>query len=246
VTPEQEEQVRRALAAAAAQEGSPTMPPEVVTRLDGVLDELAAPRRAARAPHEVADEVTARRRRRWPQVLVAAAAVSVVGLAGAAVVTDQLTGSGSGSSSAGSASSTDDGGGAAAGQGARGTEKGPVPSEVPEAAGGDGSSDRAGPPPELRTATLGRDVERVLAGRGAFALRGRGLSGPAQGQSSAEGNAATCAVPATRRGDRLLAVRLDGQAATLVVGPVRQGARVARVYACDRADAPAARTVVRP
>ena len=56
MTPEQEEQVRRALAAAAGRQdpdspASPeSMPPEVAARLDGVLAELAAPRRAGSDP----------------------------------------------------------------------------------------------------------------------------------------------------------------------------------------------------
>ena len=48
MTPEQEEQVRAALAAAGPDEPTP-MPPEVVARLQGVLDELAEPRVTAQA-----------------------------------------------------------------------------------------------------------------------------------------------------------------------------------------------------
>ena len=51
VTPEQEEQVRRALAAAAGPDAAPPrMPPEVVARLDGVLAELADARVTAAGP----------------------------------------------------------------------------------------------------------------------------------------------------------------------------------------------------
>jgi hypothetical protein len=121
-----------------------------------------------------------------------------------------------------------------------------VPSQVPGAAGGDGTADQAGAAPELRTATLDQDVARVLSTPRVFALRERGGSGLAQGQSSAQAAPVTCAVPTTRRGDRLVAVRLDGRPATLLVGPLRQGARATAVYSCNRADTPVARTVVRP
>jgi hypothetical protein len=68
----QEEEVRRLLAA--ARHAGPT-PPEVVARLDAVLDELGGePSRAA----PVVD--LARRRRRVASLLVAAAAVVVVGI----------------------------------------------------------------------------------------------------------------------------------------------------------------------
>ena len=92
MTPEQEEQVRAALAAAGPDEPTP-MPPEVVARLQGILDELVEPRVTAQAqaqagdPGPAAGTLARRRRRRWPDVLVAAAAVVVIAGAGAAVVT---------------------------------------------------------------------------------------------------------------------------------------------------------------
>ena len=84
MTPEQEEQVRRALRATARGDEPATMPPEVAARLDDVLAELTA----SRAEHPVHDDELARRRhRRWPNVLVAAASVVVIALAGGAVAT---------------------------------------------------------------------------------------------------------------------------------------------------------------
>lgn len=256
MTPEQEEQVRRALAATAAHEDS-SMPPEVAARLQGVLSELVAPRSGAAQPEDSGrDELAARRRRRWPQVLAAAAAVSVIGLGGTAVVTGWLTGQPD-STTAGRASTQADDGradsaegageGAGEGGGRGGDQKALVPSEVPDAFGEDGSPAQDATTPRLRTATLARDVKRVLgADPSPSTVRGRRQPGTTPEFAPEDGAAASCAVPVTRRGDRLLAVRLDGRAATLVLGPVREGTREARVYSCDRADAPLARTVVRP
>jgi hypothetical protein len=65
MTPEQEEQVRRALVAAArAEDEHPPLPADVADRLDTVLDELLAPRTTAAAPSGD-DELARRRRRRW-------------------------------------------------------------------------------------------------------------------------------------------------------------------------------------
>ena len=111
VTPEQEEQVRRALAAAARAEDAETpatMPPAVAARLDGVLAELVQSRSttqaASPAPGRGPDELAAHRARRRLNVLVAAAALAVIAAAGGAVVTGGLGGAG-GSSDGGAASS---------------------------------------------------------------------------------------------------------------------------------------------
>jgi hypothetical protein len=72
LTPAQEDEVRRLLADARHTE---PMPPDVVSRMDGVLDDLAAePSRRAPVVHLAA------RRRRAASLLVAAAAVVVVGI----------------------------------------------------------------------------------------------------------------------------------------------------------------------
>jgi hypothetical protein len=219
MTPEQEEQVRAALAAAGPDEPTP-MPPEVVARLQGVLDELAEPRLAAQAQdRHPAAGTPARRRRRWPDLLVAAAAVAVIAGAGAAVVT---RGFGAGSSptgdSAGSSSRAESTPGAAGGSAATGPSA--------RALAGDGSV-----VPRLRTASLRADLRRLAAdGR----LRGpAGTRGPGG-----------CARPVLHVGERLVAVRLDGRLATLVTGPVTDGTREARVYSCGDVTTPVARASV--
>ena len=120
LTPEEEE-VRRLLAA--ARHTGPT-PPEVVARLDAVLDELGSePSRAA----PVVD--LARRRRRAGSLLVAAAAVVVVGIGVGQVVSPQ---GGGDAAESGAATSQQDRGEAAAQpkpQGGDGEEAAPAPVE---------------------------------------------------------------------------------------------------------------------
>lgn len=249
MTPEQEEQVRRALAATTRRDADATMPPEVVARLEGILDELAAPRRAAAHRGEAADrgsrldELGARRRRRRPDVLVAAAAVSVIAFAGAAVATGGFglgRGPGESSTSATSSSSRDEvtaprsesTRGAAPNGDAGGAAPG-TPGQ-PRSLTAGGAADR-----RLRTATLTHDVQRLAGDASAFAARGEanGTAGP-----SAE---TSCAQPAIGRGEQRIAVRLDGRPATLVLGVPADGTRAARVYSCDDAATPRATTRVR-
>ncbi len=115
MTPEQEEQVRRALRAAAQADDPGRMPPEVANRLDEVLADLAGPKGQ---PKEhvgaAADELAARRKRRWPNVVVAAAAVAVIVAVGGAVATGGFgtLGGGGDSTSAEKAASSDAGGAA--------------------------------------------------------------------------------------------------------------------------------------
>ena len=241
MTPEQEEQVRRALAAAgrAESEGERgSLPPDVAARLDHVLAELVHGRSQAAGtqagtPSGQPDELAARRRRKWPNVLVAAAAVAVIAAAGGAVVTRGLGTSG-GDSGASSASS-DTGGGAA--QDRVRPESGLVASPAPSDGGGFVAPV---PVPRLRTATLGADVRRAAAA----------LTSPAKNAEGAGGNsarAAACATPAAPRGADVVDVRLDGKRATLVLDPPADGARVARIYSCDDPSTPVAtRTVPRP
>jgi hypothetical protein len=257
VTPEQEEQVRRALAAAVGRQdpdspASPeSMPPEVAARLDGVLAELAATRRAGSDPVDapgtatragddgVADPARAHRRR-WPRVLVAAAALAVVALGGTAVVTGALIPTGSGdATSAGSASSEtrDDTGG----------QQKPAPSAgaglaAPRTAGGDTSAAA----PVLRSAHLQGDVGRLLRGGvAAFAAPQReGASASPPSPTGARAPAAGCARPATAAGDRLVAVRLDGRRATLLLRPAGGGTQEAQVYSCGDPVTPVATTTV--
>ncbi len=237
MTPEQEEQVRRALAAAGRAESDGergSLPPDVAARLDNVLAELVQGRSLsapapAGTPAGQPDELAARRRRRWPNVLVAAAAVAVIAAAGGAVVTRGLGTSG-GDSGASSASS-DTGGGAA--QDRVRPESGVAPSPS------DGGRFVAPVPAvRLRTATLDADVRRAAAA----------LTSPAKNAEGAGGSsarAAACATPAVPRGADVVDVRLDGERATLVLDRPTDGTRVARIYSCDDASSPVATRTVR-
>jgi hypothetical protein len=234
VPPEQEEQVRRALAATArAEDGdsSPTLPPDVADRLDGVLAELVAGRAARDAGRAVpagSDEVAARRARRWPNVLVAAAAVAVIVAAGGAVA---IRGLGGGSGSETSASSDSAGGSTSQDRAA------PEAGAVPSPARGDTGSKALGAVsvPRLRSASLAHDVQALADAVPAGAL--------APGRAGDPG-AGSCVSPRAPRGAVVLAVRLDGRAATLILDPARGGTREARVYSCADAASPVATTSV--
>jgi hypothetical protein len=255
VTPEQEDEVRRALAAAAHPErlqaadepggrppADPRMPADVAARLDEVLEALVAPRTGAR-------------KRRWPQALAVAAAAAVVVGAGAAVVTRGLPSAGSDSSAssatdsrAGSDRSGDSGsdpggdsGGDPGAPTARKTSGGPLAAQ-PQSPSSDDEGSRTGAGPrapapgratrlELHRATLQRDLERLLAA-GPTALR------------RAEAEQPACSAPALRAGEQRLAVRLDGRPATLVLGVPTGGRRAAGVYSCSDPRTPLSRTTV--
>jgi len=241
VTPEQEEGVSRALAEVARGQALPTgdagapdppMPPDVVARLDGVLEELAAPRRGAGGTDELAA-----RRRRSPHVLVAAAAACVIALAGAAVVTRGFGtapgGSGTESTTAGRSlpgSQEDREPGASGGAVTPRGEGVPAPPVEPRALRPGASAGAAADGPELHRATLAGDVQGVLDGRR---------------QRTGTPTATTCRTPTVRRGEEVLAVRLDGRRATLLLGAPRDGRRSAAVLSCTRPGTPLARTSVR-
>jgi len=244
VTPEQEEQVARALAETARHEPVPPIPAEVAARLDDVLADLvtertardgtAAGREQTAAERAVAsvDEVAARRRSRRPSWLTAAAAVALIAAAGAAVATD-----GFGTTSSSDSASTSAGGSS--------TVESPPPDAARDGAGSEAaapesSAVRAGAP-RLRTSSLAADVQRALAADvttvpGRPGSRRKALTGPPTGTP--------CATPPTGPGERVLAVRLDGKPATLVLGVVRGDSRSARVYSCDDVASPMARATV--
>ncbi len=218
MTPEQEEQVRRALRAAAQADEPVQMPPEVANRLDAVLADLAGP------PKEQvgADELASRRNRRWPNLLVAAAAVAVIAVAGGAVATDGFgTLGGGGEASTSSAKS--------AASSTPSSTPSPTPSPTPGSSNGlTGEAAKPGVP-LLHSTTLTSDVQRLLRARHSF-------TGGLDKAPESTGKAAVhCARPFTGRGSALFVVRLDGRPATLVVGPVRDGRRQARIYSCDGA-----------
>ena len=90
MTPDEQEVVRRALAATPP---PGPMPPQVASRLEATITELAAVRAAelaagtGNATGTLAD-LESRRRRRWPRVLVAAASVAVLAYGVGAVLQD--------------------------------------------------------------------------------------------------------------------------------------------------------------
>jgi hypothetical protein len=226
VTPEQEEEVRRALAAAAGAERGERrdapVPPQVAARLDAVLADLVAERSAAAdRPDELAD----RRARRWPQVLVAAAAVAAIALTGGVVALNAAGGGGESSTYGDSGGSTLDSGGDL--------------QATPESAGspGDGGALAAVPAPRLRTATLRLDVQRLLAGGPGARL------GPEPAPADGSQRPA-CVSPQPSDGADVVDVLLDGRPATLVVDPATGGAREARVYSCSDSGRVLARTLV--
>lgn len=262
MTPEQEEEVRRALAAAARADEPLPMPPEVVTRLTDVLEGLVRDRQptAGAQPtgeldpaghlHEPEDELAPRRdlrrARRRPAALVAAAAVVAAGLVGSAVATDGF-GLGTGSSSTtagGTASRTENAptpGSAATGpQQATGTDGAAgVPTPGSGSSGSVRTFGRPSPAvPRLRTATLTRDLRLLVAGTAA------GPRAAAPGPAAGPGAGPDCARPAVQPGDRRVPVLLDGRPATVLLGPVRAGSRTARVFSCADGATPLTRVTL--
>jgi hypothetical protein len=261
VTPEEEERVRRALAEAGAgdRSGKNSTPPEVVARLDEVLDGLVVARGATAVPGAGGgDDLARHRRRRWAGVLVAAAALAAIALGGPAVLRGLTSTTGSASTDSAGASSAQSGSppdGTAGGQGS-------------PPAGAKGLASGALPPPELRSASLRRDVERAVVASVAAPGDAAGAPGQSSGQSSpnASGQSSpnpsggtsggtssrraeiACDLPAippaftASSGADVIAVRLDGRPATLVVAAPRNGTRVARVYACNGGPEAAATT----
>ncbi len=237
MTPEEEEQVRRALAATARAEDestSPGMPPDVANRLDGVLAELVGARSTRDTAPSVppGDELAARRARRWPNVLVAAAAVAVIAAAGGAVAIRGLGGDSANDSSA----SSD----AAAGDAYQDDKAAPEAGTAPSPTDGDTGSRAlaALPVPRLRSSSLAADVQAV-EDAGPVGDLASGAEAP-----DASAGRVGCVIPPAPRGADVVAVRLDGRRATLVLGPPHSGTREARVYSCADGGTPVARTTV--
>jgi hypothetical protein len=231
VTPDQEEQVRRALGAVARAEDGPErqgIPHDVADRLDEVLHELVAGRSAPARTLSAAvgqDELAARRHRRWPNGLVAAAAVAAIAAAGGAVVTG---GFGLGGQSDSNAGSTSD-----AGVAPKDNERG-LPG--PSLSSGPSGGQMALRIPRLSSDTLRRDVERVVANGPAANLSprkdGRRFAVPRHAAG------VPCRRPAVPSDTDVVDVYLNAEPATLVLGPpVKDGTRVARVYSCANGSA---------
>ena len=225
MTPEQEEEVRRTLAAA-ANDRAP-MPPDVAGRLDDVLADLVAARQ--REPLEegtgAADE---RGARRWPRVFVAAAVVCLIAL-GSLAVRRSVTSGDTGATSSASAPATVDKGGGSGDE----TPSGAAPS----AGSSRGLAQEVLPAPRLHRATLQQDLRRVVA---AVPLSESGRTPLAR---RPDGSTA-CRTPPRGRDADVVAVLLDEQPATLVLGAPSNGTRQALVYACADVSAPVATTRV--
>jgi hypothetical protein len=231
--PEDEETVRRLLAEAG---GPLATPPEVRARLEETLADLVASRADAhRAEPEAADptgdgavvtRLAPGRRRRWPALVAAAAALFVVGYGTATVV--QQSGGGVGEADSAGSAGQEEGGGPAADTGGgavRGLEgtaraQGDAPGEAaPDVTGafrGPGA-----PAPVL----AGGDLDPWALGSGAVARA------PSPGTPLVT----VCAPPPTDAGEAAYRVRFRGIPATLVLGPVSHGRRVAVVYGCASA-----------
>ena len=233
MTPEQEEQVRRALGAVARAEDGPErqgIPHDVAARLDEVLHELVVSRTARTTSSPVAgqDELAARRQRRWPHGLVAAAAVAARAPGGGGGATQGVGGGGSPSGAAPTrpSGSTDQ---VAPEDGRRGlAPKTPSP--------GDGGGNLTPEIPSLSSRTLTRDVEQVVAlGREAYLSppknNGRKMAPPLHAAG------VPCQRPAVPARAKMVDVRLDGEPATLLLGPLKDKTRVAQVYSCVNASA---------
>jgi hypothetical protein len=242
MTPEQEEQVRRALASLPDE----TMPDDVAARLDARLEQLHAERAGEGRPEEKrSDEPTAitgpsgdpaRRNRRWPAVLVAAALIAVVGIGLGNVLDDQVTGT------AGDAPQYAESGGESAEKAPRALEgrDGELPPAKESYAGATSSVPKrmalTDERVELHSDTLAEDVAEVVTVRlpraAADDVRAEdtGKAGPSARLSRLF---APCRLPLTSPGDRLVAARLDGAPATLVLRAPEDGTRVAQVYSCD-------------
>ena len=244
ITPEQEEQVRRALAAAAEAEdagASTRMPPAVAARLDGVLAELVRGRAAstgddaaaadAAGPDAGRDQLAARRARRRLTVLVAAAAAVVVAAAGGTVATDGLGGFDGGRESAASSDSK-------AGDSRSGVV-GPQPEALAPSGGpsGDRSDLSSRAEPLLRSGSLASDIRRVARSVPTDTSPGQD---PLEGAARNRG----CHRPVAPRGADVVDVRLDGVPSTLVLDPAKGGTREARVYSCADGSKPVATSTV--
>ena len=228
LTAEDEERVRRALAASAP--GPAAMPDEVAARLDDVLAQLVADRAPGTdADTEGTDELAGRRRARWPRLLVAAASVAALAL-GSGIVLRAVTGSGGSADTTGAASTSSRTAERPSNPDALGAQGGPA--GAPSAATPEAAKLRRlqvlVPLPRLHTVSLDADIRRA-SGRD---VRRNAMSYSSGTSPSQTPDGYACALPAPVRGGRLLAVRLDGERATLVLRKAADGARVAEVYSC--------------
>ena len=220
LTDEQEEEVRRLLADARHDE---PMPPDVVDRLDRVLDDLAD-EPARRAP--VVD--LAARRRRVASLLVAAAAVVVVGV-GLGQLVGTTSGEDAGESSmpaeAGSAADSDDG--------ALRQDPGAGEAE-PEAGAGNAASDRLmvkGKSFVVSPDELSRDLRKVQL----YAERNAALEQMDRLDDAPLAQLASCPTKGLGEGT-YVSISYGDQSAILVLRPPEGETQVADVYLCGSRD----------
>jgi hypothetical protein len=196
------------------------LPEQVATRLDAVLEGLVDERGARR--------VVPLRRRRAPRLLAAATVLAVVG--GVGVSLAQMAGH--------------QGGGAASSTAGASAQSGPFLTV-----------------PQLSTRHFRRDAARVVAteqphaaARRPSAERSAAATGSSPGPSTGAapmspnnpaGVLPACATPTTTPGDRLLAARVDGRPATLVLRSLSGGRARVTAYSCPAGRVLAAATVPR-
>jgi hypothetical protein len=243
-----DEEVRRLLAALSSSADPTPLPDRVAAHLDDVLAGLVAersapPETAARDLPSVVDLTERRRRRRLPAVLVAAASVAVVALG----ITNVLSnGSGAGndsSASSNSASSARKDGPAAGDTLVAPDTSVPTPSpgarmqagkkKNPLGAGSGAASGTQKTLPRLHRASLDADVRRIA---------GSAAASTPKNASPQLSDRSRCELPPAARRDQVVAVRLDGRHATLVLRAAKGGTREAEVYACHDVATPVART----
>ncbi len=253
--PEDEDAVRRLLADAG---GPVSTPPEVQARLEEALAGLVATRATTAPPKgrrtepqptgpdpdgpdgadpagTVVTPLERARRRRWPALAAAAAAVAAVGYGTITVV--QQTGSGG---AGGDGTSNDTSGGQAeAGAGADAAE--PPGTALGGTARLQREAPDAGAPPDVTPAFRG-SVGSSAAPLPAAALIADALTPWALGSggvmaapSPGDAPVVLCAAPPVHADEQAYRVRFRGASATLVLGPVTLGRRVAVVYGCARA-----------
>lgn len=249
MTPEQEEAVRRALAAETA--GPP--PPPVVARLDATLADLVAERTRSAERTGAAERTRAAgaagvgdraRRARGQRLLVAASSVAVLTVGGG-VLLQSLGGGGMGGMDATeSADST-------AGE-APAAEEEAAPSPKADDSGSEPETlvrperlyqSLRSLPVRLRSESLDADVARV-ARAARTPVGDKTESGSAQQQLEARRLLARCARPSLGSSDLLVPGRLDGRPVTLVLRAPEGGTGEAEVLSCEDADRVLGRVVL--
>lgn len=221
LTPAEEQAVRRLLAGAAAD--PPTLPADVAGRLDEVLAGLQGER--DRPPVTPVTDLSERRARRWPTVLVAAAAVAVVGVGLGNVLQNTSGGSDNAASSAD----------------APAAEAGGAQDSIPQPRNGAVLGELSTSAlPRVRNGSLAVDAQRIYD----QSLRYKAVRGTKPEAAAGPDADAACDEPVVGRGERLVAVRLGGERASILFRAPQDGRRRAEVYPCDGSGSPVLVTTV--